>query len=470
MAVTHVHTIHKGAYNAIAYIINPDKTADGRYVISNLCVSTAQGAASQFRETRELAGTGRCRNEAQHIIQSFPPGEVTPERALLIGQELCEKLFGNEYQYVLATHVDKDHVHNHIILNNVNFYTGKTFETEFNQGKIPDRAWSKLRTVSDEICKKHQLAVIEEWDVTKGKSHDEWELDNQGLSWKAKLKYAIDQVVKASDDFEDFLKKCADFGVLVEYNPERTIDLKFMLAEQQERNPRAKFTRARTLGFYYESKQIARRIQVFKYYMNYKPTARIVRTTAEKYLKSQGLTNWADRKNLKTASKALNEMTADNSTLEELEKADHQAFGKRMVASNAMNTIKHRFEEIQAMLSTVEELYKYSPYHKKYKTLTGKEQKKFAKQFSSELLEYDRVSAELLKYFSEGKVSTVKHLKEEMEELQKQYAEKSAEYDTAKKEADRLSKQIQKKRQSQKILDRYIQNEQETKRKKNSLE
>lgn len=80
------------------------------------------------------------------------------------------------------------------------------------------------------------------------------------------------------------------------------------------------------------------------------------------------------------------------------------------------------------------------------------------------------MSAELLKYFPEGKVSTVKHLKEEMEELQKQYAEKSAEYDTAKKEADRLSKQIQKKRQSQKILDRYIQNEQETKRKKNSLE
>lgn len=120
---------------------------------------------------------------------------------------------------------------------------------------------------------------------------------------------------------------------------------------------------------------------MFKYYMNYKPTARIVRTTAEKYLQSQGLTNWADRKNMKTASKALNEMTADNSTLEELEKAAHQAYEKRMVASNAMNTIKHRFEEIQAMLSTVEELYKYSPYHKKYKTLTGKSKRNLLNNF-----------------------------------------------------------------------------------------
>ena len=70
----------------------------------------------------------------------IPPGEVTPEQALLIGQELCKALFNDEYQYVLAVHVDHSHVHNHIIVNNVNFYTGKTFETEHNQGKIPERA------------------------------------------------------------------------------------------------------------------------------------------------------------------------------------------------------------------------------------------------------------------------------------------------------------------------------------------
>ena len=326
MAITRIHTIHKGTYNAIAYICNADKTADGKYVVSNLCVSAPSGASEQFRSIRETVGTGRCRNEAQHIIQSFAPGEVTPERALLIGQELCKALFNDEYQYVLAVHVDHSHIHNHIIVNNVNFYTGKTFETEHNQGKIPDRAWSKLRTVSDDLCRKHHLSIVENPEQSKGKSHWERQLDKQNMSWKAQLKAAIDEVIKVSESFEDFLAKCADFGILVDYNPDHKIDLKFMLAEQKEHNPRAKMTRAKTLGYFYESKQIARRIESYKYQMSHRPTARIIRTTTEKFQQSQGLTNWADRENMKAASKALNEMTADTATLEELETAALTSF------------------------------------------------------------------------------------------------------------------------------------------------
>ena len=117
-----------------------------------------------------------------------------------------------------------------------------------NQGKVKDRAWKKLRDLSDEVCKRHHLSVVERPEMGKGKSHWEWDMNRQGLSWKAKLKYTIDQVVKASEDFDDFIRKCAEYGVLVEYNPDHKIDLKFMLSEQKERNPRAKMTRARTLG------------------------------------------------------------------------------------------------------------------------------------------------------------------------------------------------------------------------------
>ena len=81
-----------------------------------------------------------------------------------------------------------------------------------------------------------------------GAEYWEWKLDKQNLSWKEQLKRAIDEVIKVSEDFEDFLAKCADFGILVDYNPDHKIDLKFMLAEQKERNPRAKFTRAKTLN------------------------------------------------------------------------------------------------------------------------------------------------------------------------------------------------------------------------------
>ena len=278
---------------------------------------------------------------------------------MLIGQELCKALFNDEYQYVLAVHTDHSHIHTHIIVNNVNFYTGKTFETEYNQGKIPDRAWSKLRTVSDDLCRKHHLSVVENPEQSKGKSHYEWELDKQNLSWKAQLKAAIDEVIKVSESFEDFLAKCADFGILVDYNPDHKIDLKFMLAEQKERNPRAKMTRAKTLGYFYESKQIARRIENYKYQMSHTPRAKIIKTTSERFQQSQGLQNWADRENMKAASKAINEMTADTATLEELETAAHTAFAKRMKAVNDMNEAKKKFEEIEEQLPVVTEYYKY---------------------------------------------------------------------------------------------------------------
>jgi len=389
---------------------------------------------------------------------------------LLIGQELCKALFNDEYQYVLAVHVDHSHVHNHVIVNNVNFYTGKTFETEHNQGKIPDRAWSKLRTISDELCRKHGLSIIENPHLSKGKSHWEWELDKQNLSWKEQLKRTIDEVIKVSEDFEDFLAKCADFGILVDYNPDHKIDLKFMLAEQKERNPRAKFTRAKTLGYFYESQQIRRRIESYKYQMSHRPTVRIIRTTAEKFQQSQGLTNWADRENMKAASKAINEMTADNTTLEELETAALTAFSQRMSAKSEQSALRKQWNEIQELLPLVEEVVKYTGIHKKYKSLTGKDQTKFGKQCSYELAEYDRLFAKIREIIPEGKIPSPELLRKQLEKIQEQYNEQSAKYDTSKKEADRLAQQIQKKRQSQKTLDRYLQNEQAAKRKKSQLE
>ena len=470
MAVTNVHTIHQGTYNAIAYIINPNKTGDGRYVISNLCVSTAQGAAQQFRETRELAGTGRCRTEAQHIIQSFAPSEVTPERALLIGQELCKALFNDEYQYVLAVHIDHEHIHNHIVLNNVNFYTGKTFETEFNQGKIPERAWSKLRQVSDDLCRKHLLSVIESPEKSKGKSHYEWELDKQSLSWKAQLKQAIDEVIKVSEDFNDFLLKCAEYGILVDYNPDHKIDLKFMLAAQKERNPRARFTRAKTLGWFYESKQIARRIETYKYMTTHAPKARLIPTTAERFQQSQGLTNWADRENMKAASKALNEMNESNSTLEELESAAHRAFAEFMVMSTPQMELSDRIHKIEEQIPAIEKYHEFVAYHKKYTSLEGKAKTKYKSDFCYELDEYHKAYKKLIELFPDAHIPKLSKLKTELEKARTDYAQQSAERKALKKEADRLSRLARQKRDSQKTVQRYLQNEQAAKRKKNQLE
>ena len=404
------------------------------------------------------------------MIQSFAPDEITPEQALEIGKLLCEKFLKNQYQYVLAVHTDTGNLHIHCIFNNVNMTNGRSFEYLEDKGKVNERAWANLRNISDEICRANNLSVIENPEQSKGKSHYEWDMNRQGLSWKAKLKFTIDQVIKVSENFEDFLAKCADFGILYEYNPDHKIDLKFMLAEQKERNPRAKFTRAKTLGYFYESQQIRRRIESYKYQMSHRPTARIIRTTAEKFQQSQGLTNWADRENMKAASKALNEMNASNSTLEELESAAHRAFAEFMVMSTPQFELSDRIHKMEEQIPAIEKYHEFVAYHKKYTSLEGKEKTKYKSDFCHELDEYNKAYKKLIELFPDGHIPKLSKLKTELENTRKEYAELSAERTAYKKEADRLSRLAQQKRDSQRTLARYMQNEQAAKRKKSQLE
>lgn len=169
-----------------------------------------------------------------------------------------------------------------------------------DQGSKKERAWKKLFDLSDEICKRHRLSVIQNLELGKSKKRWEWMLDQEGLSWKTKLKKAINQVVMNSEDFEDFLTKCADYGVIVDYNPDHKIDLKFMLAEQKERNPRVRFIRARTLGGYYETETIKKRIAQFVGGMSYTPRARI--KAVEQTPQNKFVQDAIDRGNMKIAS------------------------------------------------------------------------------------------------------------------------------------------------------------------------
>ncbi len=276
--------------------------------------------------------------------------------------------------------------------------------------------------------------------------------------------------IKVSEDFEDFLQKCADFGILVDYNPDHKIDLKFMLAEQKERNPRAKFTRAKTLGYFYESQQIRRRIESYKYQMSHRPTARIIRTTAEKFQQSQGLQNWADRENMKAASKALNEMNASNSTLEELESAAHRAFAEFMVKSTPQFELSDRIHELEKQIPAIEEYRKYKVYYKNYTSLEGKSKKKYGENCRYELDQYHECRKKLKELFPNGIIPKIKDLQDELKKAREDYAKMSAERKALKKEADRLSRLAQQKRDSQRTVQRYLQNEQAAKRKKSQLE
>lgn len=151
MATTKLFAIKTTEVKALAYIANPEKTDDGRLIFTYGCSSDPAQASRDFSAVR-AGGTGLNTVLSQHFIQSFKPGEITPERALEVGKELCEKFLKGEYQYFLAVHTDTDHTHLHVIFNNVSRANGRTFETNMNQGKVKERAWKKLFDLSDEIC------------------------------------------------------------------------------------------------------------------------------------------------------------------------------------------------------------------------------------------------------------------------------------------------------------------------------
>ena len=155
MAVTKIKPIRGTVNKAIAYILDPQKTDDDFYVSSYGCAAS-DAAAKEFEWTRNLAvqqGMQMPKVLARHLIQSFDIGEVTPEEAHEVGKQLADEWLKGKYEYVIATHIDKGHCHNHIIFNAVNY-------VDFHAYRSNKRTYRELRQLSDEICKEHGLSVI----------------------------------------------------------------------------------------------------------------------------------------------------------------------------------------------------------------------------------------------------------------------------------------------------------------------
>ena len=450
MAVTSIHSVRTTLSKSIQYIVDGNKTRNGELVISSGCISNAQGAAEQFAQIR-ACGTGRSTVLAQHIIQSFKPDEITPENAHRLGLELCEKLLGNDYQYILATHCDHEHIHNHIIFNNTNMFTGKTFETEHNQGK---KSWKKLREISDELCRKHCLSVIENPENNKGKDYYEWDMNRQGISWKAKLKYAIDQVIKASEDFEDFLCICRERGIEVSYNPDHKIDLKFRLSGQQ------KFTRSRTLGWYYETAQISKRIKLYKEAMNSQPKTDIVRTDTERMEESPALQHWADIHNMQETAKALNTLT--KYTEKDKRKIENNLMGCHMcMGALADKMDKHTtiIDDLAEKIKIAKRYIKLKPVNNRLKSLTGREKKRFEKENQADIIAFQSIAKQMKELFPDGNAPTPESMENKMKLLIAERSKFSQEYKEVRTRAAELEK-------ARKTIEEYLHNERTADRKR----
>ena len=136
-------------------------------------------------------------NKAFHLIQSFAPGEVSYDEAHRIGIELADKLLEGKYSYVISTHIDKGHIHSHII-----FCAADNIEhKKYNDCK---RTYYHIRELSDTLCKEHNLSVINP-SQNKGKRYKEWQAEKNGTSLKVTLRKDIDDAINSCSSYEDFI-------------------------------------------------------------------------------------------------------------------------------------------------------------------------------------------------------------------------------------------------------------------------
>ncbi len=240
MATSKIKVIKSTLRKAIDYIVNPEKTDGGRLVHSHGC---SVETADQEMELMAKQGTGRGERLAYHLIQSFSPDDdITPEKALQLGIEYAQKVTGGKYEFVVSTHIDKDHIHNHIIFNAVDYVNHRKYHSD-----VMDKY--RIRDINDDICKENNLSVLPKYRARR-KFKFENQYKKEKDTWKSKIKQSIDQAILTSDTFEDFL-----FAMEMEgYEIKKGKNIVFRAPGQE------KGTRAKTIGDDYSEEAIRERI------------------------------------------------------------------------------------------------------------------------------------------------------------------------------------------------------------------
>ncbi|WP_330216896.1 relaxase/mobilization nuclease domain-containing protein [Haemophilus influenzae] len=229
------------------YICNGDKTDGEIYVTTHLC--SRENAHKEFELTKKQFNS-RTKTLVHHLIQSFVPKEVSFEEAHQVGIELCEKILGGKYEYVLAMHIDKDHIHNHIIFNSVDVDEGKVYHSYYG-------SYMNIRNQSDKLCKEHNLSVLDqETEINEIKRRKfvnwyDWNEDKKGSSYKSRLQFDIDRVIQKAINWEHFLKIMEQYGYEIKFG-------KYIAFKQKNQQ---RFTRAKTIGDDYTEEKIKERIR-----------------------------------------------------------------------------------------------------------------------------------------------------------------------------------------------------------------
>ena len=411
---------------AIAYILNPEKTDEKLLVSSYGCAS--ETAAREFEWTRKIAeqkGMNPVRIIARHVIQSFEIGEVTPELAHEIGKQFADEILGGKYEYVLTTHIDKDHVHNHLIFNAVDF-------VDYHAYKSYKRIYYDMREVSDRLCKENGLSVIPP-SQNKGMSYKEYTEAKRGTSWKQKLKQTIDRLVITAKDYDDFLRLMQEAGY--EIKTGKYISFR---AKGQER-----FTRSKTIGENYTEERIKERIAGRTPRRSQRQTTpkgiSLIGDIQERIrlIDSKGYEYKAKLTILKEAARTLNYLTENNllqyADLEKKVEDVHSSYDR---IGKELKGVEVRLREVQPLIKNISNYQRLKPVYDAFQK--AKDKPGFKAKHEAELVIFEAARSTLLAMQGDEKLPSLKTLQAEQAQLFEEQERLYAERNRFKKEAKQI--------------------------------
>lgn len=441
MATSRLIPMHIGKGKSVAESIkgrtdygkNPEKTDGGRLVSPFEC--SAKIVDGEFllakRQYAALTGKEIGRHDvlAYQIRQSFKPGEVTPEEAQKIGYELAMRFTKSKHAFIVATHIDKAHIHNHIIFNSTTLDCTRKFRNFWGSSFA-------VRRLSDQICLEHGLSIIEN-PKRHGKSYNKWLGDKKPLSHREKLRCAIDAALTQKPaDFDTFLSALKAAGVEVKQGKWLSF---------RTRND-TKFIRLRSLGEGYSEQEIGEIIEGKKPL----PSSRSVTMQGEpqhinllvdiqtklRAGKGPGYERWAKVFNLKQMAQTLNYLSESNL----LEYADLQE--KTGQATTRFNELSTRIKAAESRMAEIgnlkTQIYNYSKTRDVYSAYRkAGYSKKFYATHEGDLLLH-KVAKQAFDSLHVKKLPTIKALQSEYETLLAEKRETYSEYSAARKEMREL--------------------------------
>ena len=415
MAVTKIKPVKSTLSKALDYIQNPDKT-DGKMLVSSFGCSY-ETADIEFAFTLSQA-LDKGNNLAHHLIQSFEPGEVDYEKAHEIGRQLADAVTKGQHEYVLTTHIDKGHIHNHIIFCAVNFVDHHKYVSN-------KRTYYGIRNISDRLCRENGLSVVVPEKGSKGKNYAAYHKEK---SAKAKLKIAVDTLIPQVNSFEELLSRLQGLG----YEIKRGKYVSCLVPGQE------RFTRLKTIGADYTEEAIKERIEGKHTRAAKVPQADrgvsllIDIENSIKAAQSRGYEQWAKIHNLKLAAKTMNFLTEHKiEQYADLVSRIEEVNAENEKTADALKSVEKRLADMAVLMKHVTTYQKTKPVYEAYRRAKDKDAYR-AKQESSLILH--EAAVKTLKASGITKLPNLAAMQEEYGKLQVQKEALYADYGKLKKQ------------------------------------